>query len=172
MTNSSKERAENTNAIADLAIDNFMEMRDRVDDADFMLKRKIETELEFEYPDYYSKYSLVTFRADVPYARAMHQGRAQDDLLLSWCQQPLCAPKEAMHTQLMDLSKNLIMAIENKTLTDRAKPLGNYPHLKGWAILFLYLVQVVENPIIPMKVQNKMKTGAGRSTLPNKPKQS
>ena len=100
-----QERAENTNAIADLAIDNFMEMRDRVDDADFMLKRKIETELEFEYPDYYSKYSLVTFRADVPYARAMHQGRAQDDLLLSWCQQPPVPPKEAMHTQLMDLSK-------------------------------------------------------------------
>ncbi len=99
------QRAENTNAIADLAIDNFLEMRDRVDDADFMLKRKIETELEFEIPDYYSKYSLVTFRADVPYARAMHQGRAQDELLLSWCQNGQLPSKEQMHAELLDLAK-------------------------------------------------------------------
>lgn len=101
-----KSRAHNTNAIADLAIDNFYEMRDRVDDADFMMKRKIETDLEFSYPDYYSKYSLVTFRADVPYSRAMNQGRAQDDLLLSWCKEGKTTPaKEEMYRQLMDLAK-------------------------------------------------------------------
>lgn len=101
-----QQRAVNTNAIADLAIDNFYEMRDRVDDADFMMKRKIETDLEFTYPDYYSKYSLVTFRADVPYSRAMHQGRAQDELLLKWCEGGSPALSKAeMHQQLMELSK-------------------------------------------------------------------
>lgn len=101
-----QQRAVNTNAIADLAIDNFYEMRDRVDDADFMLKRKIETDLEFTFPDYYSKYSLVTFRPDIPYARAMHQGRAQDELLLKWCEggSPNLS-KEEMHQQLIELSK-------------------------------------------------------------------
>ncbi|MBK8699679.1 MAG: FAD-dependent monooxygenase [Saprospiraceae bacterium] len=100
-----KSRAENTNAIADLAIDNFYEMRDRVDDADFIMKRKIEMQLEYTYPDYYSKYSLVTFRADVPYARAMAQGRAQDEMLLSWCKGGTPSLNlDEMYTQLMQLA--------------------------------------------------------------------
>jgi kynurenine 3-monooxygenase len=78
-------RVENANAIADLAIDNFIEMQDRVDDEDFMKKRKLEMQLEQQFPDYYSKYSLVTFKPDLPYAHAMKLGRAQDDLLLKIC---------------------------------------------------------------------------------------
>ncbi len=78
-------RVENTNAIADLAIDNFTEMQDRVDDEDFMKKRKLEMQLEQQFPDYYSKYSLVTFRPELPYAHAMKLGRAQDELLLNIC---------------------------------------------------------------------------------------
>lgn len=80
-------RVENTNAIADLAIDNFTEMQDRVNDADFIKKRKIEMQLEQQFPDYYSKYSLVTFRAELPYAKAMDLGRKQDQLLLDLCSQ-------------------------------------------------------------------------------------
>lgn len=78
-------RAANANAIADLAIDNFHEMQDRVDDADFILKRKIEMQLEQQYPDYYSKYSLVTFQPQLSYEEAMNRGRAQDELLLEIC---------------------------------------------------------------------------------------
>ncbi len=78
-------RAENTNAIADLAIDNFYEMRDKVDDPDFIRKRKLEMQLEQNYQNYYSKYSLVTFRPDFPYAKAMKIGRKQDELLLDLC---------------------------------------------------------------------------------------
>jgi kynurenine 3-monooxygenase len=75
-------RVENGNAIADLAIDNFTEMQDRVDDEDFIKKRKLEMTLEQTFPEYYSKYSLVTFRPDLPYAKAMKLGRAQDEFLL------------------------------------------------------------------------------------------
>ncbi len=78
-------RYRNTNAIADLAIDNFTEMQDKVDDEDFKKKRKLEMQLEQQHPDYYSKYSLVTFRPDMPYVKAMELGRAQDDLLLEMC---------------------------------------------------------------------------------------
>jgi len=81
------ERKENADAIADLAIDNFYEMRDRVDDQDFMRKRKIEKQLEQEFPEYYSKYSLVTFRPDLTYRHAMIQGRAQDEKLLEMVMQ-------------------------------------------------------------------------------------
>lgn len=75
-------RKENTDAIADLAIDNFVEMRDLVDDEDFIQKRKLEMQLEQAFPEYFSKYSLVTFNEDMPYAVAMRQGREQDRLLL------------------------------------------------------------------------------------------
>ena len=80
-----EERVENANAIADLAIDNFHEMQDKVDDEDFMKKRKIEMQLEQQFEDYYSKYSLVTFRPDLSYAEAMRLGRAQDKMLLEIC---------------------------------------------------------------------------------------
>lgn len=78
-------RVDNTNAIADLAIDNFYEMQDKVDDIPFIKKRTLEMKLEQTYDDYYSKYSLVTFRPELPYYEAMRRGRAQDELLLNLC---------------------------------------------------------------------------------------
>jgi len=79
------QRVDNANAIADLAIDNFYEMRDKVDDVPFMRKRKLEMKLEQQFPEYYSKYSLVTFKPEMPYRDAMELGRKQDDLLLTIC---------------------------------------------------------------------------------------
>lgn len=79
-------RKENTDAIADLAIDNFYEMQDKVADEVFIKKRKLEMQLEQTYPDYYSKYSLVTFQEDLSYSEAMRRGRKQDELLLAICQ--------------------------------------------------------------------------------------
>jgi len=70
-------------AIADLAVDNFYEMRDHVADEAFMKKRKLEMKLEQEFPSYYSKYSLVTFKEDLPYEKAKAKGRAQDEYLLN-----------------------------------------------------------------------------------------
>lgn len=84
-TNYSKARKKNGDAIADLAEDNFIEMRDKVADPVFQRKRKLEMELERKFPDYYSKYALVTFRPDVPYYDAMVLGRKQDELLMSIC---------------------------------------------------------------------------------------
>ncbi|MEO1434388.1 MAG: NAD(P)/FAD-dependent oxidoreductase [Bacteroidota bacterium] len=78
-------RAENANAIADLALDNFYEMRDQVDDPEFMMKRQLEMQMEQQFEDYYSKYSLVTFRPELPYSTAMKLGRQQDALLLDIC---------------------------------------------------------------------------------------
>jgi kynurenine 3-monooxygenase len=78
----SNERKIDTDAIADLASDNFYEMRDGTADPIFLKKRKIELMLEQQFPDYFSKYSLVTFREDVAYCDAMRRGRAQDSLLM------------------------------------------------------------------------------------------
>ena len=78
-------RKPNTDAIADMAEENFYEMRDRVADPIFQRKRELETKLEQTYPDYFSKYSMVTFREDLPYATARAKGNAQDALLMKIC---------------------------------------------------------------------------------------
>lgn len=79
-----KARKEDTDAIADLAIDNFYEMRDHVANPLFKQKRKLEMDLEKTFPtEYFSKYSMVTFNEEIPYAEAMKKGRAQDKALLN-----------------------------------------------------------------------------------------
>ncbi len=78
-------RKVNTDAIADMAEENFYEMRDSVADPVFVRKRELETKLEQTYPDYFSKYSMVTFRQDLPYSVAKQRGNAQDQLLMEIC---------------------------------------------------------------------------------------
>ncbi|WP_108867094.1 FAD-dependent oxidoreductase [Aquimarina aquimarini] len=79
-----KIRKKDTDAIADLAIDNYYEMRDHVANPIFKEKRKIEMDLEKTFPnDYFSKYSMVTFNETINYATAMKIGRAQDKALLN-----------------------------------------------------------------------------------------
>jgi kynurenine 3-monooxygenase len=80
-----KLRKVNTDAIADMAEENFYEMRDATADPVFQRKRELETKLEQTYPDYFSKYSMVTFREDLPYLVAKERGNAQDRLLMEIC---------------------------------------------------------------------------------------
>lgn len=77
-------RKQNTDAIADLAVDNFYEMRDATADPFFHKKRQLEIYLEQNHPEYFSKYSLVTFREDLSYYQAMTQGRKQDKFLMEF----------------------------------------------------------------------------------------
>jgi kynurenine 3-monooxygenase len=80
-----KERKTNTDAIADLALENFVEMRDHVADARFLFRKKIELALEGRFPNLFvPKYSMVTFHR-VPYATALQRGRAQDRILAELC---------------------------------------------------------------------------------------
>ena len=60
-------------------------MRDAVADPVFQKKRELETKLEQTFPDYFSKYSMVTFREDLPYKIAKEKGNAQDKLLMEIC---------------------------------------------------------------------------------------
>ena len=81
-----EQRKINTDAIADLAEENFYEMRDAVADPVFVRNEKLETKLEHTFPDYFSKYSLVTFREDIPYSVAKKRGNAQNELLMKICE--------------------------------------------------------------------------------------
>ncbi|MDC7995867.1 FAD-dependent oxidoreductase [Altibacter sp. HG106] len=77
-------RKEDTDAIADLAVDNFHEMKEHTASDLFQQKRKLEIAFEQEFPkQYHSKYSLVTFNEDIPYSEAMRRGRAQDKAILN-----------------------------------------------------------------------------------------
>ena len=76
------QRKPNADAIAQMAEENFYEMRDAVADPIFQRKRELETKLEQTFPDYFSKYSMVTFREDLPYLTAKQKGNAQDKLLM------------------------------------------------------------------------------------------
>ena len=78
-------RVENGNAIGDLAKQNEYEMREKVADPIFIKKRGLEMRLEQQYPEYYSKYSLVTFNENIPYSEAMRKGQLQDEALLELC---------------------------------------------------------------------------------------
>ena len=79
-----KARKKDTDAIADLAVDNFHEMKEHTASPLFQQKRKLETAFEAEFPDdYHSKYSLVTFNEDITYSQALKQGRAQDKAILN-----------------------------------------------------------------------------------------
>jgi len=80
-----KLRKPNTDAIQDMAVENFYEMRDAVADPVFQRKRELETKLEQTFSDYFSKYSMVTFREDLAYSEAKRIGNAQDELLMNIC---------------------------------------------------------------------------------------
>jgi len=76
-----KLRKPNTDAMADLAIYNFMEMRDKVGDPRFLLQKKIESRLHALYPDKWTPlYPMVTF-SDIPYAEAKAAGERQDTIM-------------------------------------------------------------------------------------------
>ncbi len=69
-------------AIADLAVDNFVEMRDKVADPDFLLRKKIESFLFTTYPKkFVPLYTMVTFSSDVPYNEAQRVSKDQTLLM-------------------------------------------------------------------------------------------
>lgn len=77
----SAERKEDADAIADLALQNFIEMRDLVGDEKFLLRKKIEKEFSKKHPDKWMPlYSQVTF-SHIPYSTALNQGKKQDRIM-------------------------------------------------------------------------------------------
>lgn len=75
-------RKPDADAIAKLALDNFVEMRDLVADPDFILRKKIEARLHELYPDkWIPLYSMVTFRDDIRYSEAQTIGERQKSIM-------------------------------------------------------------------------------------------
>jgi 2-polyprenyl-6-methoxyphenol hydroxylase and related FAD-dependent oxidoreductases len=84
-----KTRKPDTDAICQLAMENFVEMRDTVSNPKFLIRKKIETKLNELYPkDWVPLYSMVTF-SDMSYSEAYAQGQLQDSIMRQVMADPL-----------------------------------------------------------------------------------
>jgi kynurenine 3-monooxygenase len=80
-------RLDNAEAIADMAIENFVEMRDSTADPMFQLKKKVGFELEQRFPEkFIPRYSMVMFHPEIPYAEARTRSENQARLLTQLCE--------------------------------------------------------------------------------------
>lgn len=71
-------RKVDTDAIAELALKNFKEMRSKVADKKFLQRKKTEAELHAKFPDeWLPLYTMVTF-SHLPYSEALRLGKLQD----------------------------------------------------------------------------------------------
>lgn len=75
------QRKRNTDALSELSLRNFEEMRDRVVSRKYLLKKQAENTLHRMFPDHWMPlYSMVTF-SRLPYAEALERSRRQDRML-------------------------------------------------------------------------------------------
>ncbi len=69
-------------AIAHLAIENYIEMRDKVADPKFLLQKKIEARFSEKHPDKWTPlYVMVTYRTDMRYSEALSKGNEQEEIM-------------------------------------------------------------------------------------------
>jgi kynurenine 3-monooxygenase len=72
----------NANAIADMALENYVEMRDTVRDPKYKLRKELSFELERRLPGrFIPRYSMVMFHDEIPFSVAQRRGAAQEALL-------------------------------------------------------------------------------------------
>ena len=65
-----------------MALNNFIEMRDKVADPKFLLQKKIEAKLNQKYPDkWIPAYSQVTFSPQIRYSEALARGQKQEAIM-------------------------------------------------------------------------------------------
>ena len=76
------EQIDNANAIADMALENYIEMRDTVREPNFLLRKELGFALEQRLPErFIPRYSMIMFHDEIPYAVAQQRGLVQQRLL-------------------------------------------------------------------------------------------
>ncbi len=97
-------RKPNADAIAELALQNFVEMRDKVADPKFLLRKKIDAHLHHLYPNQWVPlYTLISFTT-TPYAEALAIGKRQDAIL----DKIMALPEIQLYWQTIDYQKFLM----------------------------------------------------------------
>jgi kynurenine 3-monooxygenase len=81
-----KARKTNADAIADMAVENFVEMRDKVADPHFLVEKQVEKMLLNTFPgEFLSRYTLVSFSL-APYRFAHRVGEIASGIVSELCQ--------------------------------------------------------------------------------------
>jgi kynurenine 3-monooxygenase len=76
------QRLPDCDAIAQMALENYGEMRDAVLDPRFQLQKQLSFELERRFPGHFiPRYAMVMFHAEIPYSVALERGRVQQRIL-------------------------------------------------------------------------------------------
>ena len=77
----SNQRKKDADAISELALHNFIEMRDHVGDPNFLRRKELEGKIQERFPDLWVPlYSMVTF-SDTPYSEALRLGKIQKQVM-------------------------------------------------------------------------------------------
>jgi kynurenine 3-monooxygenase len=75
-------RKPNADAIAQMTLENYVEMRDSVRDPRFVLQKELSLALERRFPGHFiPRYSMVMFHHETPYMTALERGRIQQEIL-------------------------------------------------------------------------------------------
>jgi kynurenine 3-monooxygenase len=105
-------RRPNATAIAEMALENYTEMRDTVLDPGFVRRKAIAMELERRFPDrFIPRYSMVMFHPEIPYAEAQRRGRLQEEILRELDSKRATAAGDANGTFAEHLVKRLLQPI-------------------------------------------------------------
>jgi kynurenine 3-monooxygenase len=107
LVNFERARRPDTDAIAAMALENYLEMRDGVRSPLFAPRQRLAAELEQAFPGrFIPRYSMVMFHPEIPYAEAQRRGAAQqrllDALAARYDYQPLQPAASAYARSLLD----------------------------------------------------------------------
>jgi kynurenine 3-monooxygenase len=77
----SRQHVQNGHAIANMAIENYLEMRDHVTDPQYIKRRELELKMERIFPnEFLPRYSMVSFH-QIPYAKVIARGASQNKIM-------------------------------------------------------------------------------------------
>jgi len=97
-------------AIGELAVGNFFEMRDKVGHPEFLLQKKIEARFNAKYPDkWIPLYTMVTYSPDIRYSEAMREGQRQEMIMKQVMKLPNIEAKwdsEEVEKMMLELLSN------------------------------------------------------------------
>jgi kynurenine 3-monooxygenase len=87
-----RRRRPNAEAIAQMSLENYAEMRATVLDPTFKRHQQLALELEGRFPDrFIRRYSMVMFHPEIPYSEALRRGAVQADIMAALDRDPECA---------------------------------------------------------------------------------
>jgi kynurenine 3-monooxygenase len=80
-TTFNEKRKPDTDAIAKMAIENYIEMRDMVAQPEYIVRKKLANDLHRKFPNQFiPRYNMVSF-SSIPYAEVYRRGMAQKEII-------------------------------------------------------------------------------------------